>query len=79
VHTFTYDETSPTQVVEFLFEVTNGASYVTPPVSMGTHAHEIAEIVWLSPESDALVKPEAIGELFKTNTLLSDTTRFIRG
>lgn len=78
VHTFTYDETSPTQVVEFLFEVTNGASYITPPVSVGTHAHEIAEIVWITPDTDMLIKPYAIGDAFKTNTLLSDITRFIR-
>lgn len=65
------------QSIEFFFEITNSAEYKNMENLERTHAHEIAEIVWISPTDDILILPKEFGDDFKAGKILSDEVRFI--
>lgn len=65
------------QSVEFFFEITNGSEYKNIEHLERTHAHEIAEICWVSPTDDIKILPKKFAEDFKANKILSDEVRFI--
>jgi ADP-ribose pyrophosphatase YjhB (NUDIX family) len=65
------------QCVEFFFEITNGDDYKNLENVTKTHAHEIAEVCWISPADDIPLRPAQLWEDFKSGNIISDQTRFI--
>ena len=42
-----------------------------------SHAHEIAEIVWLKPNYNISILPKSLEEDFKTGNMLSNEVKYI--
>jgi ADP-ribose pyrophosphatase YjhB (NUDIX family) len=78
INTFFKDKNSA-QPVEFFFEVLNGSDYLDVGDLKRTHAYEISEIIWVSPNDDIKILPEKIGLDLKEGKLLSDEIRYIKG
>jgi ADP-ribose pyrophosphatase YjhB (NUDIX family) len=76
VNTF-IDDQKGTQPIEFFFEVLNGQDYLDTEKLIRTHAHEIAEIIWMSPEEDIKILPQKFAEDFKEGRMELDKTKYI--
>lgn len=63
--------------VEFFFEVVNGEDYLNIKKLSRSHAHEIADIIWIDPSDNIRILPQKLGEDFRTRKILSNDTRFI--
>ena len=63
--------------VEFFFEVLNGKDYLNSSELSRTHAHEIADIVWIKPTDDIILLPKKLAEDFRTGQILHDDPKFI--
>lgn len=74
----TFMEGNNVQPVEFFFEVTNGAEYVGCELLTRSHAHELAEICWVSPEDDIHILPLAFAKDFKEGLTLSNEVRYLK-
>jgi len=66
------------QYVEFFFEVKNGMDYLDNEKIARSHAHEIAEIVWVSPNEDIHILPKNLGEDFKAGKIVSNEVRYLK-
>ena len=66
------------QYVEFFFEVKNGVDYLDTKKLTRSHAHEIAEIVWVSPTDNIHILPKNLAEDFKSGKIISDEVRYIK-
>ena len=69
-----------TQPVEFFFEIRNGSDYLdiqTIEKKERSHAHELAEIYWASPDEDVNILPTQIAHDFSDGTILAPEVRFI--
>jgi ADP-ribose pyrophosphatase YjhB (NUDIX family) len=75
----TFMDGENTQSIEFFFEIKNGSQYADTKKLTGTHAHELAEIVWIGSDSNIRILPTKIGEDFKAGKLLADEPRYIKG
>lgn len=73
-----YTQSDDKQYVEFFFEVKNGGDYLDAEKIARSHAHEIAEIVWLSPNDDTRILPEKLAEDFKTGKIVSNEVQYIK-
>lgn len=73
----TFEDTNGTQPFEFFFEVLNSAEYVNCEKNVRTHAHELVEISWVSPEDDVRILPQAFADDFRARKLLSDEVQYI--
>ena len=71
------DDDGP-QFIEFFFEVLNGAEYVDIQKNNRTHAYELSEIIWVSPNENVDLMPKQFAEDFKTGQIFSDKVRFIK-
>ena len=69
MHTFQNAEEK--QTVEFIFEILNGSDFLTTAENEKTHAHEIDEVVWLTPRDtyDA-IRPAPLEARFREGTLI---------
>lgn len=65
------------EYVEFFFEVKNGEKYLNIDGLERTHAHELAEILWVSPDSDIKILPEQFDKDFKNNNIFKGEIKFI--
>ena len=74
----TFIDTGQVQPIEFFFEIKNGKDYLFIDEKVRTHAHELAEILWISPSDDIKVLPEALSKDFKNGEIISGSTKFIR-
>lgn len=66
------------QEVQFFFEITNSNEYKDIERNVRTHAHEIAEILWINPTDDILILPKKLGEDFRAGKILSNEIRYIK-
>jgi len=73
-----YTQSDGKQYIEFFFEVKNGKDYLNTEKLARSHAHEIAEIVWVSPTDDIRILPKEFGEDFKAGKIISDEVRYIK-
>ncbi len=73
-----YTQSDGKQYIEFFFEVKNGKDYLDTGKLARSHAHEIAEIVWVSPADDMRILPKNLGEDFKAGKIILDEVRFIK-
>lgn len=73
-----FTEGTTKQYIEFFFEIKNGADYLDTEKLERTHAHELAEILWVSPTDDIRILPRKFGEDFKASMLPSDEVRYIK-
>lgn len=77
VYSFVNDE--GVQSIEFFFEVQNGEDFLAHEEKIKTHAHEIAEVRWITRDEELILKPEEFHLLFKKGELISDQVRFLKG
>jgi 8-oxo-dGTP pyrophosphatase MutT (NUDIX family) len=77
IHTFT--DKDEVQSVEFFFEVKNGGEYIDIEGLARTHAHELHEIRWTTPEEALTIRPERVMRDFASGSLLSDLIRYTKG
>lgn len=75
----TFVDREDRQPVEFFFEIMNGAEYLNCHLLERTHAHELVDIVWVSPTDEVHILPEVLGEDFRTRGVLGDAPRFTKG
>jgi len=75
INTFFND--NKTEYVEFFFEVKNGEEYLNIEELERTHAHELAEILWISPSDNINMLPKQFDEDFKNNKIFEGETKFI--
>lgn len=75
VNTFMDGENS--QPFEFFIEITNGKDFFEAKSLIGTHAHELARIAWISKEDTATLLPKKFHEQFQKGALFSDEVRFL--
>jgi len=76
INNFTQEDSK--QHVEFFFEIKNGKDYVDIEKLTRSHAHEIAEIVWVSPNDNIRILPKNFEEDFKMGKVISDEVRYIK-
>ncbi len=65
--------------IEFFFEITNRGDYKECGKRVRSHAHELAEICWVSPTDNIRILPEKLAEDFKGGKIIFDKVRYIRG
>jgi ADP-ribose pyrophosphatase YjhB (NUDIX family) len=75
----TYTQIDNKHYIEFFFEIKNGADYLDTEKLTRSHAHEIAEIVWVSPGENINIKPKNLAEDFKAGEMVSNEVRYIKG
>ena len=75
----TFRDGDKIQPVEFFFEVLNGEDYLNAEDLLRTHAHELAEILWVGPQDTVKILPAGLAEDFKNGTVLSNDVRFMNG
>ncbi len=73
-----FDQSDGKQYIELFFEIKNGADYLDTEKLARSHAHEISEIVWISPADDIRILPKTLAEDFKAGRVVSDEVRFIK-
>jgi ADP-ribose pyrophosphatase YjhB (NUDIX family) len=73
----TFMDSKKDEYVEFFFEVKNGNKYLNIDGIERTHAHELAEILWVSPDSDIEILPKQFNKDFKKNKIFEKETKFI--
>jgi len=78
LYTNTFTQTDGKHYIEFFFEVMNGKDYLDTEKFARSHAHEIAEIVWISPADNIRVLPKSLGEDFKAGKIVSSEVRYIK-
>jgi ADP-ribose pyrophosphatase YjhB (NUDIX family) len=66
------------QYIEFFLEVKNGRDYVNAEKLVRSHAHEIAEIVWVSSTDDVCILPKTLVGDLKAGKIVSDEVRYIQ-
>jgi len=76
VHTFVNKD--EVQSIEFFFEIKNGVDYTNTEELARSHAHEIAEIIWVDKNTNLRILPEQIANDFKIDKILSNETGFIK-
>lgn len=74
----TFLEGDHIQPIEFFFEVTNGSEYIGCEQLARSHAHELAEICWVSPEDDIKILPLTFAKDFKEGLVISDEVRYLK-
>ena len=75
----TYTQTDNKHYMEFFFEIKNGADYLDIEKLTRSHAHEIAEILWVYPNNDVRILPKNLSDDFRLGKLISDEVRYIKG
>lgn len=73
-----YTQEDGKQYVEFFFEVKNGGDFLDTEKLTRSHAHEISEIIWVSPNDGIRILPKNLGEDFRTGEIISDEVRYIK-
>lgn len=78
VHTF--KNSIEEQTVEFFFVIENSVDFIVHEQHMKTHAHEIAEVVWLAQDDTrGPIRPECIQKFLHDNTLIhGEDVRFLK-
>jgi ADP-ribose pyrophosphatase YjhB (NUDIX family) len=74
----TFVDRGEKQCFEFFFEITNGEAYLDAHNLERSHAHEIAEIVWVSKDDTVRMMPKTLDTDFREGNVLKDGVRFIK-
>lgn len=75
----TYLNRPTIQPVEFFIEVTNGKEFKDTEKFTGSHSYEIAEVLWVKPDTEVVIRPEGFAKDFREGKLIRDEARFING
>lgn len=75
INTFVDDKKD--EYVEFFFEIKNGGEYLNIDELERTHAHELAEILWVFPNDNIEILPKKFNEDFKNNKIFEGEIKFI--
>lgn len=76
INTFIEDKDN-IEYVEFFFEVKNGKDYMEIDGLERTHAYELTEIMWISPNDNISILPKQFDEDFKGNKIFEGGVKFI--
>jgi ADP-ribose pyrophosphatase YjhB (NUDIX family) len=79
MYVYTFTNAEGVQSVEFFFEIQNGDAYLECLSNEGTHAHEIVEARWVSPEESLCILPEKFAVAFRVGSVFEEGTRFLKG
>lgn len=63
--------------LEFFFEIKNPKDYLNADFSAATHAHEIGELHWMSPEDTRKLLPEEFARDFHGQMISLSETKYI--
>jgi ADP-ribose pyrophosphatase YjhB (NUDIX family) len=74
----TFIDSNNRQPTEFFFEVTNGEEYLGCEELARSHAHELAEILWIRPEDDVGLLPQKLADDFKNGLIIADEVRYLK-
>jgi 8-oxo-dGTP pyrophosphatase MutT (NUDIX family) len=74
----TFKDGEDKQPLEFFFEILNPFAYLNLESIDRTHAYEIEEYVWLSPESNLKILPEKFAQAFRLGEIDFNKTCFIK-
>jgi len=74
----TFIDKNNTQPMEFFFEVINGKDYLDTEKFKRSHAHELVEIYWASPDDNIKILPQKFAEDFKEEKINFDKIRYIK-
>lgn len=77
VYTYTNREGVPS--VEFFFEITNGEAYCTLDLEQCSHAHELADVRWISPDEELKFLPPEFFEQFRKGEAIPQELLFLKG
>ncbi len=67
------------QPFEFFIEVTNGKEFKQTKKFVGTHMHELAEVLWVKQDTTERILPIAFAKDLREGKLIRDEARFIDG
>jgi len=73
-----FSQSDDKQYIELFFQVKNGMDYLDTEKLARSHAHEIAEIVWVNSVDDIKVLPKSLGEDFKAGRVVANEVRYIK-
>ena len=73
----TFMDSKKDEYVEFFFEVKNGEKYLNIDGLERTHAHELSEIIWISPSDNIEILPKQFDKDFKNNNIFTGEIKFI--
>ncbi len=73
-----FTDANNTQSIEFFFEIQNSEDYKNLENKTRTHAHEIAEICWITPTDTIQLLPKELREDFKNGKIPSEEVRFLQ-
>lgn len=65
------------QSVEFIFSVANGAEYLDLSGRERSHAFELVDMKWTTPDDDIVMMPKKVGDDFKSKVPSSENVVFI--
>lgn len=65
------------QSIEFFFEIKNGEEFMKWNEKNRSHAHELAEVRWISPTDEVKIRPKKLEEDFRNGEVLKDETRYV--
>lgn len=72
-----FTDANNTQSIEFFFEIKNSQDYRDTTNNTRTHAYEISEICWISPNDEVSLLPNRFFEDFKNGKILSGEVKFL--
>ena len=56
----------------------NREDYLNTEKIIRSHAHEIADIVWVNPTDNIRILPKSLAEDFKAGKIVSDEVKYIK-
>lgn len=68
---YTFIDGNGVQSIEFFFEITNGAEYLSHEDREKSHAHEIGEVKWCTSGDGLSVLPKEVWNLFEKGRLFN--------
>lgn len=78
-YVYTFLDGDTRQSVEFFFHIENGSEYEKCNEVQGTHANEIAEMLWVEKGTNERILPEVIKRDFNNGVLITDVVRYEKG
>lgn len=78
LYVYTFVDRGGEQSIEFIFEIANGDAFIDHEALHPSHAHELSEVRWITPNDSLRLLPEEIHTDFKEG-VFPRTTKFIRG
>ncbi len=77
LYVHTYTQANNVQSVEFFFHIDNSEAFLDCASLVGSHAHELAGVYWVTPTDPREFLPTGVWTDFKTGRLGDGTVRYL--